>query len=154
MAYTEKDLPTTAEIFSKLPLVDSSTASTIDGLKAWAFEKTLVIKTLIGIHIEKMDYKEDPDAYQDKVLKYHLLLSGISGLAEALYEKSTFICYKQLTEASKAAPKEDKLTAGDRSVYAQNSTSSLKGLRKDIEETLSNLEMRSSGWKMSSNRRW
>jgi hypothetical protein len=147
--------PTSAEIFAKIQLLKEIDADKLETLRTWVFENTQEIKSSISKFIEKIDYKEDPELYTERLYKYHLLCGGMAGLVEGLYEKAIFLPYKELTEDSRnaASVNKQKLTAGDREIYAKGRASDLKALRRDLEETISNLSLRIYGSR-AQNKKW
>lgn len=149
------ELPTSAEIFARLPKLKDADTKVVDELRKWVFESTSLIKTSVAAYVEHTDYKEDPEVYINRLYRYHLLLGAMSGLVEGLYERAIFLPYKDLTETarSSAVVTKQKLTAGDREIYAKGEASDLKALKKDIEETLSNMEMRLWGARQN-NKKW
>jgi hypothetical protein len=141
------ELPTSSEIFAKLPLLKHSNKVQVDDIRKWVFDKTQVLQDTITTYIEKGDYKEDPDVYQERLYKYHLLCGGMSGLVAALYERAYYLHFKDLTENSRTATTDNKakLNAGDREAYAKGEVSDIKGLRTLLDEVISNLETRLYG---------
>lgn len=149
-------MPTTSEIFKKCMDIRNSDKIKVEDIRTWMLKNTLLVKNQITKFFEETDFREDPEVCQDRLHKFHMILAGMSGLADGLYERAVFLQYKELTEESRdaAVKGRQKLTAGDREVYARGEVSDIKALRKDLEETLSNLEMRSTGWKMASSKKW
>lgn len=150
-----QELPTSAEILRKIPALKNSDTTQTDEIRKWTFEKTQIIQDTVSLFIEKENLKEDPDIYQERLYRYHLLCGGMSGLAEALYERTRYLIFKDLTENSRTATTDNKakLTAGDRELYAKGQVSDLKGLVTSLNNMASNLESRLYGCRASS-RKW
>lgn len=139
--YSDSDLTNGQEIFNNIKLLRKADKAQVESLRDWVFDNTEILKSVISQFIEANDYSEDPDVYCDRLLRYHHLNAGMMGLVEGLHERAIFLPYKELTEDSRnaSAVTKQKLTAGDRELYAKGEASDLKGLRKDLEETQRNL---------------
>lgn len=134
--YTHADLPTGQDIFNQLRKInDCKNLKDLQTLKDWAFKTIEIIKNVISQCIEKNEYREDPDLYQERIVRYHYLNSGLMGFVDGLYDKAMFLEYKELLDNMAV----QKLTAGDRELYAKGSCADLKGLKRDLEETQRNL---------------
>ena len=141
MNYKETELPEASEIFSKIKDIDTYDKSQLVVVKKWVLDKMDVIRGVISQFILALDFKEDPDIYQARLLKYHYLNAGMMGLIEGLYRRAVYLHYKDLTEGSRTVQTNNKakLTAGDREVYAKGEAAGLEALRKELEETQRNL---------------
>jgi hypothetical protein len=139
--FKDSDLPTGQEIFNSLKRIRNADRKEVESLRDWVFDKTEILKSVISQFIEANDYLEEPEVYSERLLRYHHLNAGMMGLVEGLHERAIFIPYKELTEDSRvaSATNKQKLTAGDRELYAKGEASDLKGLKKDLEETQRNL---------------
>jgi hypothetical protein len=145
------NLPTASDILARIPTVRSLQINELDPIRTWVFEKTQALQDDITRYIEKGDYKEDPDVFQERLYKYHLLCGGMSGLATSLYEKAYFLHFKDITENSRTASTDNKakLTAGDREIYAKGEVADIKGLKTLLDEVIKNLETRLYGCRTS-----
>ena len=152
----KKELPTSAEILARIPRIKGSTETDVEELRKWVFEKTQILQENITTFIEKTDLREDPDIYQERLYRYHLLLGGMSGLVAGLYERAHYLSFKKLTEETRtatAAVSKKALNAGDRELYAKGDVSDLKALRNLLDGVIGNLESRLYGAR-AANRKW
>lgn len=149
-----KELPTSAEILASIPKLKNSDKAKVESLRDWTFEKVQILQDTITTYVEKTDYKEDPDVFQERLYRYHLLAGGMLGLVTALYERAYYLHFKELTENNTAvsATTATKLNAGDRDSYAKGEVSDIKGLKALLEEVINNLQSRLYGCR--SNRKW
>lgn len=144
------DLPTSAQILQMIPKLKTTSLEEAEGIRDWAFEKAQIFQDTVSKFIEKVEIKEDPDIYQERLYRYHLLCGGLSGLSEALYERIKFLVFKDITEESKETK---KLTANDRELYAKGQVADIKGLVTSLNNMASNLESRLYGCRMNM-KRW
>lgn len=153
--YKNEDLPTGADTLSQIVKIKGSTEKDVNDIRDWLVEKNTILHELVHEFIEKVEYKEDPDIIMERLYLYQHAAGGLYGLAESLYERSYSIAYKALTEESRSASatNKQKLTAGDREIYAKSECSDLKGLRTQIETTAESLKTRMFSYK-NSNKRW
>lgn len=148
-------LPTGEEIIERLIKVRNLKEEDTEDLRLWLFTSVRRVQAEITKYITNSEFKTDPEAYLERLYKYHYIMGGLSGLATALYDKVFVISYKKLTETSRSdsAVNKQKLTAGDRDTYAKDDSADLKGLKLIIDETIKNIETRLYGSR-SSSKRW
>lgn len=145
----EKLSVTSSDVFSKIRALRNCTEKDLSELHDWTLDAVSEVKKFITRYLESTDLTVDPELTRARMENYHLLCGALAGLIDGLYEKSIGVIYKKLTEQSRTdtTVNKQKLTAGDREVYAKAEAGDIKALRRDMEETIGNLEIRLYGWR-------
>ncbi len=139
--YVDSDLPTGQDILGKIRKLETANSDTLLEIKDWTFDKAEALSYLFQKFIVAFDFKEDPEVFQNRLLKYHNIVSGLIGLSSGMYDRAHKLEADNLRINQDPAVKK-AMTATDKELHIKGVTAHFRALKISLEELEKNIEQR------------